>query len=175
MTEDRKRSGLLFNLPVGRNITIGNLAMFARAGVVRSAAERLAAIEAMRALDVKARSPDAMAASLSGGNQQKLLLARVLMSRPKVLLLDEPTKGVDVGTRAEIYRLIVALAATGVGLIMVSSELEEVLGVADRCLVLADGRLVDEFARGEGTEPRVLKAIAAAQAVRTLAAGVAGP
>jgi ABC-type sugar transport system ATPase subunit len=172
LTEDRKRSGLLFNLPLRDNITIGNLALFARAGVVSGEREDNAAVAAMRELNVKARSSAATVSHLSGGNQQKLLFARVLMNAPRVLLLDEPTKGVDVGTRHEIYRLIVELAEKGVGLIVVSSELEEVIGLCDRCLVIADGRLVDEFVKAEASEERVLRAIAAAQAARS--AAVAG-
>jgi len=163
LTEDRKRDGLLFNLPVRGNITIGNLGQFAVAGILRDARETVAALRAMRELNVKARSPAAMVAHLSGGNQQKLLFARVLMNRPKVLLLDEPTKGVDVATRQEIYRLVVDLANDGVGLLIVSSELEEVIGLSDRVLVIADGRIVDEFNRGEAGEERALRAIAAAE------------
>ncbi|TGW04861.1 sugar ABC transporter ATP-binding protein, partial [Mesorhizobium sp. M2D.F.Ca.ET.145.01.1.1] len=102
LTEDRKRDGLLFNLPVGANITIGNLAPLSRRGVVRGGLERNAIVAAMRALNVKASSPRASVTHLSGGNQQKLLFARVLMRAPKVLLLDEPTKGVDAATQHEI-------------------------------------------------------------------------
>jgi ribose transport system ATP-binding protein/D-xylose transport system ATP-binding protein len=167
LTEDRKRSGLLFNLPLRDNITIGNLALFARAGVISAEREDNAAVRAMRELNVKARSSGAAVAHLSGGNQQKLLFARVLMNAPKILLLDEPTKGVDVGTRHEIYRLIVGLAEKGVGLIVVSSELEEVIGLCDRCLVMADGHLVEEIVKAEASEERVLRAIAAAQAARS--------
>ncbi len=169
LTEDRKRDGLAFNLPVRGNITIGNLAFFARAGVLRAGLETAAALRAMRELNVKAPSAEASVAHLSGGNQQKLLFARVLMNRPRILLLDEPTKGVDVATRQEIYRLIVDLAESGVGLIVVSSELEEVMGLADTCLVMADGRLVDRFARGQGDETRALRAIAVAE-TRSIAA-----
>jgi ABC-type sugar transport system ATPase subunit len=169
LTEDRKRTGLLFNLPVGGNITIGNLALFARHGLISGDREESAAVKAMRELKVKARSSAAAVAHLSGGNQQKLLFARVLMNAPKILLLDEPTKGVDVGTRSEIYRLIVDLADTGVGLIVVSSELEEVIGLCDRSLIMADGRIVGEMARAEASEEAVLKRIAAAQAEKAKA------
>ena len=164
LTEDRKRDGLLFNLPVGANITIGNLDPLSRRGLVRGDRERSAIRDAMRALNVKAASPQGSIAHLSGGNQQKLLFARVLMRAPRVLLLDEPTKGVDAGTRHEIYRLIVELAEKGVALVIVASELEEVIGLCDRCLTIADGRIVDEFLRGEGGEDRVLRAVSAAQA-----------
>jgi ribose transport system ATP-binding protein/D-xylose transport system ATP-binding protein len=112
----------------------------------------------MEMLSVKARSATADVAHLSGGNQQKVLLARVLMNAPRILLLDEPTKGVDVGTKQEIYRLIVQLADEGMAIVMVSSEIPELLGLCDRCVVLAAGTLVDEFARGEGSEERVIEA-----------------
>ena len=164
LTEDRKRDGLLFNLPVGANITIGNLGGLSANGLVRADRERTAIRDAMRQLNVKASSPQASVAHLSGGNQQKLLFARVLMRSPKVLLLDEPTKGVDAATRHEIYKLVVDLAEKGVALVIVASELDEVIGLADRCLTIADGRIVDEFRRGEGGEERVLRAVAAAQA-----------
>jgi ribose transport system ATP-binding protein/D-xylose transport system ATP-binding protein len=164
LTEDRKRDGLLFNLPVGANITIGNLEPLSVRGLVSGDRERSAVRDAMRQLNVKASSPQASVAHLSDGNQQKLLFARVLMRAPKVLLLDEPTKGVDAATRHEIYRLVVELAEKGVALVIVASELEEVLGLCDRCLTIADGRIVDEFRRGEGGEDRVLRAVAAAQA-----------
>jgi len=169
LTEDRKRTGLLFNLPVGGNITIGNLALFARHGLISGEREESAAVRAMRELKVKARSSAAAVAHLSGGNQQKLLFARVLMNAPKILLLDEPTKGVDVATRSEIYRLIVDLAGTGVGLIVVSSELEEVIGLCDRSLIMADGRVVGEVSRHEASEETVLRRIAAAQAEKARA------
>ena len=167
LTEDRKGAGLLFNLPVGSNITIGNLNLFAANGVISRRSEETAALRAMRELNVRARSSAAAVAHLSGGNQQKLLFARVLMNAPKVLLLDEPTKGVDVATRHEIYRLIVGLAGHGVGLIVVSSELEEVIGLCDRCLVFDDGRVVDELVKAEANEERILRLIAAAQAKKT--------
>jgi ABC-type sugar transport system ATPase subunit len=163
LTEDRKRDGLLFNLGAGANITIGNLGALSRSGIVRGDRERSAILQAMRALNVKASSPQASVAHLSGGNQQKLLFARVLMRAPRILLLDEPTKGVDAATRHEIYRLVVELAGRGVALLVVASELEEVIGLCDRCLTVADGRIVDEFRRGEGSEEKVLRAIAAGQ------------
>jgi ribose transport system ATP-binding protein len=158
LTEDRKHAGLLFNLPVGQNITIGNLAAVSRHGVINRGLETRVMLERMRALNVKSPSPAAAVAHLSGGNQQKLLFARALLSKPRLLLLDEPTKGVDAATRQEIYRLLAELADAGVGLIVASSELEEVIGIADRCLVVSGGRIVDTFARGEGGEERVLRA-----------------
>ena len=168
LTEDRKQKGLLFNLPAGHNITIGNLRPFARHGVVDRNLENRAVLEQMRSLHVKAHSPMSSVAHLSGGNQQKLLFARVLFSKPRILLLDEPTKGVDAQTRHEIYRLIIDLASTGVALIVVCSELEEVLALADRCLVISHGQVVDQFDRGDGSEERVLRASARTQVARSL-------
>ncbi len=121
-----------------------------RSGVVSRKSEESAALRAMRELKVRARSSAAAVAHLSGGNQQKLLFARVLMNAPRILLLDEPTKGVDVGTRHEIYKLVVELADHGVGLVVVSSELEEVVGLCDRVLVFDDGRIVDVPRPGRG-------------------------
>jgi ribose transport system ATP-binding protein/D-xylose transport system ATP-binding protein len=158
LTEDRKREGLLFNMNLRENVTIGNLALVSHGVLVDRRAEAARAQDFMEALSVRARSATADVAHLSGGNQQKVLLARVLMNAPKVLLLDEPTKGVDVGTKQEIYRLIVQLADEGMAIVMVSSEIPELLGLCDRCLVLAGGTIVDEFARGEGSEERVIEA-----------------
>jgi ribose transport system ATP-binding protein len=169
LSEDRKRDGLLFNVPVRCNMMIGNLLPVARAGLVSASRERRTVFRQLAALNVKAPSLDASVTHLSGGNQQKLLFARVLLHAPRVLLLDEPSKGVDVATRQDIYRLVVALADQGIGVIVVSSELEEVLGIADRCLVMAEGRFIDEFNRGEGSEQRILESIAAHQPWSTCA------
>ena len=165
LTEDRQRDGLLFNLLVRPNITIGHLTPFSWGGVVLSNRECRSVVRQLIALNLKPESSEAAIAYLSGGNQQKVLFARVLSWSPKILLLDEPTKGVDVSTREEIYRLIVTLADRGVGVIIVSSELEEVLGLADRCLVMAEGKFIDELTRGQGSESSVLQSIAKAQAL----------
>jgi ribose transport system ATP-binding protein/D-xylose transport system ATP-binding protein len=158
LTEDRKGDGLLFNLPVLANVTIGNLAQVSRASFVDRAAERAAGLRYIRDLGIRTASVDGDVAHLSGGNQQKVLLARVLMNAPRVLLLDEPTKGVDVETKQEIYRLVVELAEQGVAILLVSSEIPELLGLCDRCLVLAGGRIVDSFDQADGSEERVVGA-----------------
>jgi ribose transport system ATP-binding protein len=163
LTEDRKRDGLLFNLPVRGNVTAGNLSLVSSLGIVRRLREYQLVEEQMTQLTIKASSMESDVMHLSGGNQQKLLFARSLLQRPKILLLDEPSKGVDVTTRHEIYRLITGLAASGLGVIMVSSELEEVLGVAHRCLVMSDGRFIEAFSCGERSEEYVLQIIAADQ------------
>jgi ribose transport system ATP-binding protein len=173
LTEDRKRDGLLFNLPLRANITAGNLGLLSSAGFVRGNAERNHVLRTMQELSVKAASMEATVAHLSGGNQQKLLFARVLMPQPKILLLDDPTKGVDVATRHEIYRLVANLAERGVAVLIASSELEEVLGLAHRILVLADGRIVDEFSRDEGDEKRILRAVSSPTALATAQANQA--
>ena len=166
LTEERRLDGLLFNISVGRNITIGNLNPLSKAGIVNPALERSTIRDAMAALNVMASSPDAAVSSLSGGNQQKLLFSRALLRKPKVLMLDEPTRGVDAATRHEIYLLTVELARQGAGLLIVSSELEELVGLCDRILTISDGRIVDEFRRGEGGENRILRAVAEAQGQR---------
>lgn len=155
LTEDRRREGLLFNFTAAQNMTVGNLG---RRLVIDRRAEARRAQEFVDSLRILTPSLAADVDHLSGGTQQKLLLARVLMAKPKVLLLDEPTKGVDVETKHEIYRLVVDLADAGVAILLVSSEIEELLGLSDRCLVLAEGVVVDEFARGEGSEERVVQA-----------------
>jgi ABC-type sugar transport system ATPase subunit len=174
LTEDRKRDGLLFNLSCGSNITIGRLGAFSMCGVVSRKKERQTIREQMSALHVKAASPDAAVVHLSGGNQQKLLLGRALLCSPRILLLDEPTKGVDVATRLEIYRLIVGLAADGMGVIVVSSDPEEIIRLADRCLVMAEGRIIDEIPGDECSEARVLQTIAKDQ-IRKSVARQSGP
>jgi ribose transport system ATP-binding protein/D-xylose transport system ATP-binding protein len=162
LTEDRKNDGLLFNFTLGRNITVGNLARLSRNWVIDRRAESRGAREFMDSLSIKAPSPESDVDHLSGGNQQKVLLARVMMRAPRILLLDEPTKGVDVGTKHEIYRLVMELARREVALLLVSTELPELIGLCDRCLVLANGVIVDEFEKADGSEERVLRATARA-------------
>jgi len=166
VTEERKREGLLFNLSVLRNITIGSLGSVSRGGLLNGAAERRVGRTTVADFEIKTSGLGSSVDHLSGGNQQKLLIGRALLAAPRVLLLDEPTKGVDVGTRQQIYRLMGALADQGISLIVVSSEFDELLGLCDRFLVLAEGHLVDEFAKGDGDETRVLAAIAGAEVGR---------
>ena len=156
--EDRKRHGIVPLLGVGDNITLATLRHYARGGHIDRQRE-LQAIEAqIAARRVKTSSPALPIAKLSGGNQQKAVLARMLLARPKVLILDEPTRGVDVGAKAEIYRLIFELAAQGVSIILVSSEMPEVLGMADRVLVMGEGRLRGDFVNQGLTQEQVLAA-----------------
>jgi ribose transport system ATP-binding protein len=154
--EERKSQGLLLGEPVYRNVSLATLGRFARGGFVRGGAERAAAAEVTAQLDVRPADPGRVTRTLSGGNQQKVVLARWLLRGCTVLLLDEPTRGVDVGARSEIYALIRRLAASGVAVVLVSSEVPEVLGLADRVLVVREGRVVHEAPSGELDEGRVL-------------------
>lgn len=140
--EERKSQGLLLDEPIFRNITLSSFARFARLGLLDERAERAVSRDQMTSLELRPADPDRAAGALSGGNQQKILLARWLVHGTKVLLLDEPTRGVDVGARAEIYALIRQLSAAGTAIVIVSSEIEEVLGLADRVLVVAEGRVL---------------------------------
>ena len=153
VTEDRKRLGLFANLSVVHNITLCTLAAVTRLGLVRARRERRVAQATIDRLGVKTAGPDVPAVSLSGGNQQKLIIGRWLLTRPKVLLLDDPTRGVDVGGKADLYRLMDRLCSDGLGIVVTSSELPELLTLCDRILVLCEGRLTGELsrARGHGT------------------------
>lgn len=158
VTEDRKRLGLFDHWSVQKNMTIATLRRMARAGFVSRREEDSAAARMMADLRVKAASPGAPIGSLSGGNQQKAIIARWLLAEPQVLLLDDPTRGVDVGAKAELYRLMDQLCRQGLGIIVTSSELPELLTLCDRILVLAEGRLTGHFTREEATEQRIMEA-----------------
>lgn len=154
--EERKSQGLLLDQAVFRNVTLSSFVRFARLSFLNERAERSAARSQLDSLDLRPANPDQPAGTLSGGNQQKVMLARWLVHGTSVLLLDEPTRGVDVGARAEIYTLIRSLAAAGTAIVIVSSEIEEVLGLADRVLVIGDGRVIDSRDSGSIDEQEVL-------------------
>ncbi len=158
VTEDRKSLGLFDRMTVADNITIRHLEALAVAGVIDRRAESRAVRSSIDRLAIKTHGGGASIASLSGGNQQKCILARWLLSEPKVLLLDEPTRGIDVGAKAEIYVLIRRLAEGGMAIIMTSSELPELLTVSDRILVLCEGRITAELPRAEATEEAIMHA-----------------
>ena len=153
---------VLGDLSVQQNATLTSLARFCRAGFVVEAAERQAVQAAVSRLRLRAASLQQPARELSGGNQQKVALARCLLARPAVLLLDEPTRGIDVGAKADVYALVRSLAATGVGVLLVASELGELTALCHRILVLAEGRVVGEFSRC-GFSRRELLRLAMAQ------------
>ena len=154
--EERKSQGLLLDQSIYQNITVSSMGRFARAGFLNGSAERASALEWTKALDVRPPGVTRPVRTLSGGNQQKVVLARWLLRDCRVLLLDEPTRGVDVGARSEIYTLIRSLAARGLAVVVVSSEVEEVLGLVDRVLVVREGRIVHSGPATEIDEHRVL-------------------
>jgi ribose transport system ATP-binding protein len=157
VSEDRKAQGLALNLDVGSNITLARLDRFSRFGFLRRESEEEAVRRYIAQLGIK--TPDIRAATinLSGGNQQKVVLAKWLLTGPKVLLLDEPTKGIDIKGKTDIYRLIEELAANGLGIIFVSSELPELLALSDRIIVLREGRVAGTLERSEATEERIIE------------------
>lgn len=157
VTEDRKRLGLFANLGVGENITICALREAARFGMIRFPRELAMARHTVERLGVKTASLNAAITSLSGGNQQKAIIGRWLLTQPKVLLLDDPTRGIDVGAKAELYRLMDSLCRDGLGIIVTSSELPELLTLCDRILVLCEGHLAGELSREEATEERIME------------------
>lgn len=158
VTEDRKRLGLFLHQTVRDNITVCALREVATMGTIRWKRERDAAQSQIQSLQVKTASSEAPVTSLSGGNQQKCIIGRCMLTRPKILLLDDPTRGVDVGAKAELYRLMEQLASEGVSIIVTSSELPELLTVSDRILVLSEGEVTGHFKRAEANEQKIMEA-----------------
>ncbi len=154
--EERKSQGLLLFEPVYRNVSVSSIGRFTRGGFIMRGRELAAAADMIKQLDVRPHDPRRVIRTLSGGNQQKVVLARWLLRGCRLLILDEPTRGVDVGARSEIYRLVRSLADSGVGVLMVSSEIPEVLGLSDRVLVVREGRVVHEGPADEIDESKVL-------------------
>jgi ABC-type sugar transport system ATPase subunit len=163
--EDRKSFGLILNQTMRFNITLPNLRQFQRFGVLKGQQEMVAVRDAISEAQIRPPSPELMAENLSGGNQQKVVLAKWLMARPKVVIFDEPTRGIDVGAKVEIYLRIRELTRKGVGVVMASSELPELLGMCDHILVFHEGRIAGALARAEATE----------EAIMHLATGTASP
>jgi D-xylose transport system ATP-binding protein len=165
VTEDRKRFGLVLDQTILNNMTLAGLRRISGRFVTSIDAESAAGERAMKDLRVKANSVFTIAGTLSGGNQQKVVLAKWLLTNPRVLFLDEPTRGIDVGAKQEIYAQINKLAKSGLAIVLVSSELPEVLGMSDRVLVLHEGRVTGEFSRAQAT-PEEVMACATGQAQR---------
>jgi len=162
--EDRRRHGVIMDFPVALNTTLASLERVSRGGLLDFGAERRVAQEYRERFRVKTPSVDTPVRNLSGGNQQKVSLARWLMTEPRVLILDEPTQGIDIGAKREIYTLIGELAARGLGILLISSELAEILGMSDRIAVMHTGRIAGVLDRND----------ADAHAVMELALGHAG-
>jgi len=155
--EDRRQSGLIVDFNVRENITLPNLDAYSSAKLINFGKETRAAADACKAINIKTPTTEMRAANLSGGNQQKVVLARWLTFAPRVLIFDEPTRGIDVGAKAEIYQLIRKLAANGVSVIVISSEMEEVLGISDRIAVMHEGRLTGILLRSQFSEEAVMR------------------
>jgi rhamnose transport system ATP-binding protein len=156
--EDRRQQGLVTEGSVARNITGVIRSGLARAGLLTSRAENAAAVPWARRLEVKTGALDMHAATMSGGNQQKVVIAKWLATNPKLLIIDEPTRGIDVGTKAEVHRLLSELAGQGMAILMISSELPEVLGMADRVLVVREGEITADLDRADATPESVMTA-----------------
>jgi D-xylose transport system ATP-binding protein len=158
VTEDRKRFGLILEQTVLDNMTLAALQRISGRFLTHRTRETMAANGPMKSLRVKANSPLTIAGTLSGGNQQKVVLGKWLLTNPKVLFLDEPTRGIDVGAKQEIYTEINKLAKEGLAIVLVSSELPEVLGLSDRVMVLHEGRVTGEFLKKDATPEKVMSA-----------------
>jgi ABC-type sugar transport system ATPase subunit len=156
--EDRKGQGLFLSMDVGTNVVMAMLRRLTRAGLIRWSQVAAVARDFIQRLSIRTPSAQQRVRNLSGGNQQKVVIAKWLTREPKVLILDEPTRGIDVGAKAEIHRLMDELAGRGVGILMISSELPEVLGVSDRVLVMSGGRLVGEFDPRTASQDDILRA-----------------
>jgi rhamnose transport system ATP-binding protein len=156
--EDRRKQGLVMELNVSRNLTLTLRKKLSRFGLLTNQAEAQSTKEWAKKLQIKAGAPTSPISTLSGGNQQKVVLGKWLATGPKVLIIDEPTRGIDVGTKSEVHRLISELAGTGLAVLMISSELPEILGMSDRVLVMHEGRITAELSRSEATEETVMTA-----------------
>ena len=158
--EDRQREGLVQTMSVRANLTLASLRRFARLFSIRDASERVEARQMIQRLTIKVSSPEVEVTALSGGNQQKVVIGKGLLTEPHLILLDEPTRGVDVGAKAEIFRVMRRLARDELGIVFSTSDLKEALGNADRIVVMSSGRISGEFARAEATETAVIAASA---------------
>lgn len=156
--EDRKEHGLVLDMSIADNITLPLLKQFSRAGWVDTRQERSTAAASAQQLEVKMASLSQKVGQLSGGNQQKVVLAKWLGTQPRLLILDEPTRGIDVGTKAAVHQLMSSLAAEGMAILMISSELPEILGMSDRILVMREGRITAHFERAEANQERLMAA-----------------
>ncbi|AQQ54814.1 xylose ABC transporter ATP-binding protein [Planococcus lenghuensis] len=156
VSEDRKRYGLVLGMDITKNTTLAALNKVMKMNVIDAAVEVQRAEEVTRKMKLKAPNLEVQVGKLSGGNQQKVVLSKWLLNNPKVLILDEPTRGIDVGAKYEIYKIINELVHEGVGIVIISSELPEVLGMSDRVLVMADGTITGEYSREEATQEKIM-------------------
>jgi rhamnose transport system ATP-binding protein len=155
--EDRRRHAVILEMPIRSNVTLASLDKLSKSGMLQKRAERDVAQEFTERLHLKATSIETLAKNLSGGNQQKVALARWLITKPKVLILDEPTQGIDVHAKSEIYQLIGALAEAGMAILLISSEMSEILALSDRIAVMSKGELVGMFDRKDAGPDEILR------------------
>lgn len=158
--EDRKNDGLVQILSIRENMTMSSLARFTKAFHLSLAREKETVAAFVKSMTIKIASPEHEVSSLSGGNQQKVVIAKALMTDPKVLLMDEPSRGIDIGAKAEVFRVMRQLAAEGLGIIFVTSDLDEVMSLSDRILVMSNGRITGEFTQDEATNAKLIAASA---------------
>jgi ribose transport system ATP-binding protein len=156
--EDRRMEGLVQIHSIRRNISLPNLRLFSRNGILNAKKEKEVVLSSIRQMDIRARNSEQAVKNLSGGNQQKTVLAKWLVRKPKLIIMDEPTRGIDVAAKAEIFRIMRELADSGAGVVMISSELPEILGMADRILVMHEGRITAELQGGCTTEEEIMQA-----------------
>jgi ABC-type sugar transport system ATPase subunit len=157
VTEDRKAQGLLLKQNVAFNTTVSGLRQLTRFGILQLGRERTLVKKMIQDLSIKTPGPNFIVVNMSGGNQQKVILARWLSVGTRILIMDEPTRGIDVGSKSEIYQIMHELTKQGVGIIMISSELPEVLGMSDRIMIMRQGTIVKELSRAEASEEEIMK------------------
>jgi ribose transport system ATP-binding protein len=155
--EDRKRCSLVLEDSVAENISLANMKAFSRYLLIDRSEERENALRQRQSLNIKTASVETVVGTLSGGNQQKVVLAKWLSMKPKVMMFDEPTRGIDVGSKSEIYGLMRRLADSGVAILMISSDMEEVIGVSDRIVVMQEGAISGTLARDQFSEENVMR------------------
>jgi erythritol transport system ATP-binding protein len=165
--EDRQRAGLVQTMSVSSNMTLASLRSFTRGFFLSELKERLNVKRMIKELAIKVFNPNQLITSLSGGNQQKVVVGKALLTEPRVLLLDEPTRGIDVGAKGDMFGIMSDLAAKGLGVLFVSSELMEVLAMSDRILVMAKGKITGDFSREEATEEALVAASAVGHKTHT--------
>ncbi|WP_370192381.1 MULTISPECIES: sugar ABC transporter ATP-binding protein [Aurantimonas] len=158
--EDRKQDGLVQILSIRENMTLSSLGAFTRGIHMSLKREAETVADFIRRMTIKIASPEHEVSSLSGGNQQKVVISKALMTDPKILLMDEPSRGIDIGAKAEVFRVMRKLAADGLGIVFVTSDLEEVMSLSDRILVMSNGRVTGEFSKDEATETALVEASA---------------
>jgi putative multiple sugar transport system ATP-binding protein len=159
VTEDRKVLGLVLEEPILKNVSLANLRGVARGGVIDKRREAQVAEGYRKALNIRTPGVQQKVVNLSGGNQQKVVLSKWLFTEPQVLILDEPTRGIDVGAKFEIYQIMNELAAQRRGVLMISSEMPELIGMCDRIYVMNEGRIVGELSRAEASQEKIMAMI----------------